>query len=157
MTIIKTRYQTRPIRFIELHEHQDWIIKIYSISIKNEFAPSTHIELAKQQLNEWLKLSKNYPLTTYRIATLIIHEGKEGCFAILNWWIDDNMLQNHVFVATHEDPDHYKLFSDKGIITCVWELAVIWYERNAWVEHVLKHSDQPNFEAYLNSQLNADV
>lgn len=157
MSIIKTRYQTRPIRFIELHEHQDWMIKIYSISIKNERVPSTHIELAKQQLNEWLKLSKNYPLTTYRIATLIIHEGREGCFAILNWWIDDNMLQNHVFVATQDDPLYFKLFSDKGIITCVWELAVIWFERNAWVEHVLKQSDQPNFDAYLNSQLNADV
>jgi len=157
MSIIKTQYQTRPIRFIELHEHQDWIIKIYSICIKNERVSSTHIELAKQQLNEWLKLSKNYPLTTYQLATLIIHEGKEGCFAILNWWIDDNMLQNHVFVATHSDPDHFKLFSDKGIITCVWELAVIWFERNAWVEHVLKHLDQPNFCASLNSQLNSDV
>ncbi len=157
MSIIKTRYQTRPIRFIELNEHQDWMIKIYSISIKNERVSSTHIELAKQQLNEWLKLSKNYPLTTYRIATLIIHEGREGCFAILNWWIDDNMLQNHVFVATQDDPLHFKLFSDKRIITCVWELAVIWFERNAWVEHVLKQSDQPNFDAYLNSQLNADV
>lgn len=157
MSSIKKGYQTRPIRFIELHEHQDWMIKIYSISIKSERVLSTHIELAKQQLNEWLKLSKNYPLTTYRLATLIIHEGREGCFAILNWWIDDNMLQNHVFVAIHEDPDHFKLFSDKGIITCVWELAVIWFERNAWVEHVLKQSDQPNFDAYLNSQLNADV
>lgn len=67
------------------------------------------------------------------------------------------MLQNHVFVAIHEDPDHFKLFSDKGIITCVWELTVIWFERNAWVEHVLKQSDHPNFDAYLNSQLNADA
>lgn len=157
MSIIKTQYQTRPIRFIELYQHQDWKIKIYSISIKNERFSSTHIELAKQQLNEWLKLSKNYPLTTYKIATLIIHEGKEGCFAILNWWIDDNMLQNHVFVATYKNPNHFKLFSDKGIITCVWELAVIWFERNAWVEHVLKQSGQPNFDAYLNSQFNADV
>ena len=157
MSSIKKGYQTRPIRFIELHEHQDWMIKIYSISIKSERVLSTHIELAKQQLNEWLKLSTNYPLTTYRIATLIIHEGREGCFAILNWWIDDNMLQNHVFVAIHEDPDHFKLFSDKGIITCVWELTVIWFERNAWVEHVLKQSDHPNFDAYLNSQLNADA
>ena len=87
-----------------------------------------------------------YGLETYGIATLIIHKGKEGCFAIINWWIDENMLQNHVYLARNETPDDFAVYSDKGIMTCVWEMAVLWYEHK-----------QPDVESYLNKHLNADV
>jgi hypothetical protein len=73
---IKSSYATRPIRFIEIHQHQDWQIKLYSISIKDEFVSQENIQKAKKNLDHWLSKSEVYDLDTYQIATLILHEGK---------------------------------------------------------------------------------
>lgn len=150
-------YQTRPIRFLEVHQHQDWRVKIYSISVRNEKVGDELVQYAKTHLANWIANAKNYDLETYQMATLILHEGREGNFAIINWWIDENMLQNHVYYSSYEQPNVFINYSDKGIQTCVWELAVIWFERNVWVEYVLKKAPDPDFEAYLKAHLNEDV
>lgn len=152
---INSPYQQRPVRFLEIHQHSDWKIKLYSISVKNEFVSAENVQNAKQQLGFWLSKNSNSGLETYNIATLILHEGKEGCFAVINWWLDENMLQNFVYLS--ENGKDYKLFSANGITTCVWEMAVLWHERNAWVKHVLLKNENPDFIAYLNEQLNENI
>jgi hypothetical protein len=149
-------YKTRPIRFLELYSFENWSIKIYSISSKNEFVSDEYLKKAKNQLSKWLILSETNALETYNIATLMLHECKEGCFAIINWWIDENMLQHYVYLTKNKS-EEFTLFSSNGIVTCVWESAVIWFERNAWAKHVLLKNENPDFESYLNEQLNEDV
>ena len=153
---IKQKYQTRPIRFLEIFPHQDWKIKLYSISVKNEYVSDENVMLAKSNIANWLTNSTLYGLDTYKVATLIIHEGCEGCFAIVNWWIDENMLQNFVYLK-REGKTEFELFSDKGMMTCVWEMAVLWHERNAWAKHILMQHENPDMAAYLNEQLNTDI
>ena len=149
-------YKSRPIRFIELYQQDDWIIKSYSICKDQEVVDKSLLELAKSNLKKWLKNAKNYPLKTYKIATLILHQCKEGCFAIINWWIDENMLQTHVYLLDKEEPRVCKEYSHKGIFTCVWELEVLWFERNNWVKYVLQNASKPDYESYLKQQLNKD-
>jgi hypothetical protein len=110
---IKSSYKKRPIRFIELYAYDGWQITIYGISIKGEFVNEQNRINAKTQLHKWLQNSNNYELDTYKIATLILHEGKEGCFAIINWWIDENMLQQHVYLATNSNPAVFSSYSTK--------------------------------------------
>ena len=43
------------------------------------------------------------------------------------------------------------------LMDCVWEMAILWHERNAWVKHVLMKNENPDFEGYLNEQLNQDI
>jgi hypothetical protein len=155
---IKNSYQKRPIRFLEVMTVDGWQVKMYSISVKKTLVDASWIESARQQLPEWLNKSGNHTLPTYKIATLIIHEGKEGCFAIINWWVDENMLQLYVYLADYNTLINFRLFSDNGIVTCVWEMAVLWFERNAWVDSVLKHPGDPNaVKNYLARQMNEDV
>ena len=151
------RYTQRPVRFLEVIQQDDWQIKIYLMSTKDTSVDEQTIQLAKSQLPTWLLNANNYPLETYNIATLILHQGKEGCFAIINWWIDENMMQNHVYLATNEHPTEFVIYSDKGIITCVWEMAILWYERNMWIKYVLKRPKKPDFKMYLNKHLNSFV
>lgn len=162
---IQHPYKPRPIRFLGVYTHSDaengtWQIKLYGISVRSDFQPEDMTELidhAKRNLPVWLVNSRNYALETYNIATLILHEGKEGYFAILNWWIDENMLQNHVYLSTFAKPGEFTLFSGGGIMTCVWELAVIWFERTAWVEHILKRASKPDVAGYLGKFFNDDI
>ncbi len=152
-----TPYKERPVRFVEIIKHNNWTIKLYTISNRKTFSAVGRIADAKSNLSRWLENAGNYPLENYKLATLILHECREGCFAIISWWVDENMLQIHVYLSTPENPSEFKLFSDRGISTCVWEMAVLWFERNAWVEHVLKNPANPDFDSYLNRHLNSDV
>lgn len=152
-----SKFKTRPIRFIEIYKAANWRLKIYSISSRNEYVSDAYITNAKKHIGKWLSLSEETNLETYNIATLMLHEYKEGCFAIINWWIDENMLQHYVYLTENEMSDEFKLFSSNGIVTCVWESAVIWFERNAWVKHVLMKNENPDFESYLLEQLNDDL
>jgi hypothetical protein len=151
-----TKYTKRPIRFLEVHRVNDWRVKIYSISNRSEVVSKENLAYGKANIENWLKNSSLTNLKNYKIATLMLHEGKEGCFAILNWWIDESMIQQFIYLADKSNPSEFRIYSGTGIITCVWELSVIWFERNAWVEHVLLKSENPDFEAYLNSKLIQD-
>ncbi len=149
-------YKPRPIRFLELYQHNTWTVKIYSISSKKEYATNEDVLLAKKSLNEWLLKSNAYNFETYNLATLIIHEYDEGCFAIINWWIDENMLQNFVYLKKNNERQ-FNLFSENGINTCVWEMAIWWHERNAWIKHVLSNYENPDVGGYLNNRLSINI
>ncbi len=151
---IKKGFRTRPIRFIEIHSHDGWKIKIYSISVHNEYVKPGVIGLAKSYLSRWLLNIKNYPLNTYRIATLILHEGNGVSFAVISWWIDENMLQTHVYRLKDPGRPAFTRYSHKGIFSCVWELEVLWFERNCWVQHVLANAPKPDYKSYLQQHLN---
>lgn len=142
-------YEPRPARFLEIYHCGAWKVKVYGLSVKGEAISPSFVRAACSHLKGWLAQSENYALPTYDLATLILHEGREGNFAIINWWIGENMLQNHVYYSTYEDPDNFSMFSDRGIQLCVWELEVVWFEREAWIRHVLMKHEQPDYEAYL--------
>ena len=149
-----TKYKNRKVDFLKVELISNWKVKIYTLTINDSFQSSVLLEAAIIEAAQWLKKSKSTNLKTYRIATLILHEAREGIFSIINWWTDESMLQNFVFFTPYNcNPIIFKLYSDKGIISCVWELAVFWHERNAWINHVLKNPDNPNFEDYLNDTM----
>lgn len=151
-----TTYTPRFIRFLERYKFEAWNLKVYGISITDEGIKKEDLEQAKDKLKEWFEKRSETNLATYQHATLIIHQGREGVFAILNWWIDENMMQHYVYLKEPDQTDFYP-FSDKGIVTCVWEMAVLWHERNAWVKHVLMKNENPDFEAYVLDQLNTEI
>jgi len=153
---IQQGYAPRSVRFKGHFLFEDWRIKLYSISVRNEHVEESRLNEVKFNLSKWLEKSCAYPLDTYRMATLIIHEGKEGCFVILNWWIGENMLQNFCYLKRHGEPD-FQLYSDQGMMACIWEMAVLWHERNAWVRNILQQPQNPDVNAYLADGLNADV
>lgn len=152
---LKTKYRPRSVRFIEIFQYHDWRIKIYSISMHTDKVAMDKVQLAKLNMETWLAKSEWIDLANYKIATLILHECKEGCFAIVNWWVDENMLQHFVYLLN--DKNEFELYSQNGIVTCVWEMAILWHERNAWVKHVMMNPESPDFKAYLNEQLNQEI
>lgn len=139
-----TAYQPRVIRFMTLHRCGDWQVKVYTISPISEEVSANTIEKIRTLLPRWLEEALRNTLPTYDVATLIIHKGKEGHFAILSWWVDENMLQVFAYLARYDSPQVFELFSHNGIFTCVWEMAVLWFERNAWVQCVLSQPHNPN-------------
>lgn len=156
--MITNEFKCRAVHFIGLENCDGWTLKCYGISQVNQDIDENHLNTVRKFLPEWLKNARLTDLPTYNVGSLILHEGKEGCFAIICWWIDENMLQLFAYLAKRDKPHVFELISDKGIISCVWELEVLWFERNAWVEEVMKKNTNPKaIENYLTKYLTVKI
>ncbi|MEL7314055.1 MAG: isochorismatase [Cyanobacteria bacterium J06559_3] len=164
---IESPYQTRRIRFMQLTELNGWRVKVYGISARREF-PDTAIvkaaeELAQQQLPLpaiWSAAPDTGPPVSedrYGVAILIVHEGREGNFVLVSWWVGENMIQHHVYFAPTNPPFTFTYLSPTGLIACVWELAILAFERQAWIDTVLANPSGPDLDAYLTRQLATDI
>ena len=52
---------------------------------------------------------------------MIIHEAKDSILVVVNWWVYENVIQNHVYTSEYENPNKFVDFTSKGLRFCVWE------------------------------------
>lgn len=93
----------------------------------------------------------------YSVGFLGIHQGRTSNFVFIDWWADENELHHHVYVSPIEEPANFSYKTPTGLIACTWDLRVLAFERDAWVQHVLKQHSSPDIEAYLNAKLKEDI
>lgn len=90
----------------------------------------------------------------HRIGFVIVHFAADGDYLLVSTWCGANMLRHRVF-ALQLTGEHFELVSlqPEHIVACVWELAIMYHERNSWIECVLKtgHCDSVQRAAYLTS------
>lgn len=164
---IESSYQTRPIRFMQLLEINGWQIKVYGISAHRESPDSAIVEAAQELAQAQLPMPPVWSAAPgsgstvsedrYGVAILIVHEGREGNFVLVSWWVGENMLQHHVYYAPPNPPFTFEYLSPTGLIACVWELAVLAFERQAWIDTVLANPSGPDIDAYLTRQFAINI
>lgn len=80
-------------------------------------------------------------------AFAIFHDGAGMEYLVLCWWGNDNELFTSVSVHTDgewvEDPSRFSF--------CLYDLEVIWFERNAFVETL--YSGSPDIRQYRAARL----
>jgi hypothetical protein len=77
------------------------------------------------------------------VGFVILHQGRTGPYLILAWWDNENELPVRVFL---EDAVGWRPAA-AGESFCVWDLRVLWHEREAYVRTML--SGTPDEAAYL--------
>jgi len=151
-------YTPRPVRFLELWRPGEWTVKVYGISAKGERPDpdlvSTGKELAVRQLPVPAAAGNRYG-----VGIVIVHEGEDGNYVLVNWWMGENMLHNHVYHAsrTGTRPGDFRDVTPTGLTACVWELHVLHFERTAWIRSVLAREGGPNLEEYLMQRFQGTV
>jgi len=148
-------HKKRPIRFLELWKNNGYRIKIYGIRQGDEKPEKHFIEIAKEIAD---KILPQPALTEerYGIAFITIHQAEMFNQIIIDWWERTNELRHHVFKAEADIPTDFKNITSTGEAFCVWELRIISFERQAWIDKVLLPTEKDNFEKYLHTQLNED-
>ena len=144
-------YAPRPIRYLAQWEPGDgWRLKVYSIAHGRP-------EAREEAVHAALKIAENaLPKSgSYKVGYLGVHDGRGAVFAFLDWWADENELHHLVWIAPGDRPTDFVPAVNNNPSVCVWDLAVQWHERQAWVTHVL--AGDGDIEGYLAAQLNADV
>lgn len=141
-------YNKRPIRFTGTDTYDGWQLKQYSISAHNEYAPQKLFQAAKKYITGVLPQP---PCNDqhYGVGFMIIHEGLDGNYALVSWWVGENMLCHHVLAASTDDPLHFKSFGHTNIVACVWEMEILYFEKKLWSEAVLMAPEKPDFDKYL--------
>jgi len=136
-------YQPRPTRFLGVRHWNDWRLKHYAISVDGSAldgdAFDEGISLARAALPQPAQ-APGRP----GVGFLIAHHGAGGDYAVLGWWDHENELPVRVFVRM-EGEGRWRAAGTESF--CVWDLEVIWAEREAYVETVL--SARPDVGAYL--------
>ena len=150
-------YQPRKVEFRQLLTCGAWRIKVYTVTHHVAFgSPRVLANVIAQLPNLLAKATAlEYPL--HYFAFLIVHEGRDGVWSLLNCWVGDDMLYCTTYFTSYDRQEEITLFPQTGFMGCVWELAVVSFERAIWVEHVLKNARQPDWATYSQLYLHKDV
>ncbi|SDP95631.1 hypothetical protein SAMN04487905_1182 [Actinopolyspora xinjiangensis] len=111
---------------------------------------------------EWLRESVASVLSElpphgrdHEVGFLILHYGMEDAYLLLSQWYDADMLKHWVrgSVIDADGNTTFVPLAQQDLIACVWELEVIKFERDAWVNTVLTHGqlDKTSLDAYLDT------
>ena len=137
-------YRPRVIRYHDVHGHAGWRLKQFTISFDgsavrwDEFAPG--FALAEAVLPRPAQTDDRPG-----VGFLIAHHGRTADYVVLGWWDHENELPLRVFVRTPDEGVWRPAGEHESV--CVWDLEVIWAERQAYVDTVL--SADGSIEAYL--------
>jgi hypothetical protein len=152
---LKNSYRPRPVRFLELWECGPWRIKLYGLTAEHTRLLPDLTRAAKELVRHTLSTEADES-KGYGVGFAGIHCGIDANFVFIDWWENENELHHHVFVSTLESP--LELHSaPPGLVACVFDLQVIWFERNAWVEKILANTRGPDVESYLKKVLSDDA
>lgn len=154
--MVVAEYRPRPIRFIELLEIEGWRIKLYGAAYSGG-APRPGLVEATRQLARRVLPTPAYGEGRYGVGFACAHDGNGGCFSFVDWWADANELHHEIHTAPEDRPEALAPASREGLTACVWDLALMAFERDAWLDNVLRNPGDPDLDAYLDARLDATV
>jgi hypothetical protein len=145
-------YKARTFRFHGVQPQDGWRLKLYSIShdgssLKwNEFEEAIRLALVALPTP---------PVASGRLGVgfLIAHHGKTGDYLILAWWDLENELPLRVFVRPRKGGARWRPARESESI-CVWDLEILWSEREAYVDTILSGEGLSAKEKYLERFMN---
>jgi hypothetical protein len=149
-----SRYEPRPVRFLELWTTDSWRLKLYGISHDR---PAPRPELIAAAKTQAAKHLREHPtqLTHYGVGFLGIHDGRGENQIFLDFWVNENELVHWYWISAPETPAELHLPPEDHNSVCVWDIMVQCFERQAWMDCVLANSRGPDFDAYLQCRLDA--
>lgn len=147
------QYEERAIRATGLVEHAGWRLKAYGISHdgsppgEEDFGGGVRLALAALP-------RPAAAVGRPGVGFLISHRGRTADYVVLGWWDRHNEMPVRVFVR---EPDAAWRPSREGESFCVWDLQVMWFEREAFVGTVMSDEHPDPVAAYLGRILDSRV
>ena len=156
MFTITQPYEPRPIRFLELWQPDGWRMKVYGIA-SGRSQPRGELAGAAKQVARHVLATFATSTNHYSVGFLGIHDGRTANFVFVDWWADENELHHHVYISPTDEPTQLSDGKGAGPAACVWDLRVMAFERDAWLDTILQNARGPDLEAYLARHLNEDA
>ena len=110
-------YHERRVRSMGIWEEAGWRIKLYGIAYRGDSPRPGVVEAAKRVAASALPQP---PVTgdRYGVGFLIVHEGRDGCWCLIDWWGEEDILFHRLFAAPLDQPQEMRPVTD-GRTACV--------------------------------------
>lgn len=154
MRSVSEPYRNRTIRPLGIRKVHGWRLKAYEVLYGR--AP-LHQAVYEDGLAVAARELPQPPSSLGRsgVGFVIFHQGRGVRFLILNWWDRENELFNRVMIRGMVEDDIW-VRAREGEVACVWDLQIVWFEREAWVDTVLRRPEAPDVDAYLTRVLRVE-
>lgn len=113
-----------------------WAVKMYSIHAEDRPIDRPRFEGVVPQVLSALP-SPAIVEGRVGVAILILHQGRGVDYAVLAWWDRENELPLRVFVSEGGKNAWRAARGSESI--CVWDMEVLWGERQLYVRNVMGH------------------
>ena len=150
-------YAPRRIRSHGIREVAGWRLKLYSVVLDGA-APDWGVFEPSIVSVEAALPSPAVVAGRPGLGFLIAHTGRGMWYTVLCWWDRENELPIRVWVAEQDGgPPRWRPAQGSESV-CVWDLDVIWHERQAWVRTLLaEHPARDADQAYLSDVVERDA
>jgi hypothetical protein len=140
-------YAPRPIATLGLVEYRGWTLKSYSILYGGVPFDPTRFTGGRTLA---LMCLPDPAVTPERLGVgfLIEHQGRNIDYLVLGWWDRENELPLRVLVRDDTDGEGWRPARGSESV-CVWDLQVIWREREAYVATAMDPDQRDGRASYL--------
>jgi hypothetical protein len=154
-TALQAPYKPRHVRFIRREDVAGWQLKLYGIALNGKEPDPPFVEATRDLAASILPQP---PATDnrYGVAFATAHDATSLYIALVYWWQSENELHQRIYLSPKEEPIAFTQVENQPT-GCVWELAIVDFERRAWIEDVLANPDGPDLDRYLERRLAEDV
>ena len=122
-------------------------LKWYAVHEDDRPVPADVSALARDYLASRLEVQG--------LGFVILHRcGADFYFLIVSTWRGNNEVWETVFYKDGEEMTDFALFPREGEhkpTFCVWELAAVWHEKEAWVRFLKSQRDEPAMRVWQKS------
>src|SRR5438477_2431360 len=127
-----------------------WRMKLYGIACGGELPRASLVNAARKIAEDQLAREKG---NNYGVGFIGVHDGRDAAFVFVDFWGNENELFHRVFLSRNSDPEKLVPAKPADSSVCVWDLHLQSFERAAWIKHVLRKPDAPDFNGYLAENL----
>ena len=137
-------YKPRRAWFQELMQVGSMFIKVNAICADGKAIDDAVLAEAKAKILEAEPDMVRTPQLGAGFA--ILHEGEEGRWLLLHWWLGGGICARKLWRADLA-PDAEFEDAPVHLFACVWELAIIDFERRAWTETAMSQKPVSDYIA----------
>ena len=146
-----TCYQPRRVKSLGVQNIAGFQLKTYAVFRQDDVFDPVRFERGLKRAVEELP---SPPATHARPGAgfVIFHQGATGDYVVLCWWDNQNELPTRVFVRDGTGGGEGQIQWRPARLHesfCVWDLAIMWFEREAYIASALTGADN-GLEKYLN-------
>lgn len=126
-------------------------LKRYNLAKRDEPVPNEICDLARAFLKKESSIENLNDLGN--LGFVILHRcGSDFYFLLVSSWKNGNELWETVYAKKNSAQDDFQIFTFEGShrgTFCVWELAAVWHEQQAWKRFLLSAKTAEDKENYL--------
>ncbi|HKI55511.1 MAG TPA: hypothetical protein VKB31_00050 [Trueperaceae bacterium] len=148
-------YRPRRIRFVRLEEAKGWRLKVYNILHHSKEASEALLAAATDTALAFLPQPAVTP-ERYGVGFLTVHQGSSYDFLTVAYWNYQTELKSQTYMRPSSGSYLLEPLSGSELSADVWDLRLLAFERDAWVETVLR-PERADLEAYLQRTLEEEA